>query len=97
MRHEMGHLTNRSRADANERRGAQALDSLMVLRPIQCLIAAITFAGLCNATAAERHITEGRNFNVIVETTNFDLKNHRMEYRTHEGQRALLKIDGAEY
>ena len=69
----------------------------MVLRLIQCLIAAITFAGLCNATAAERHITEGRNFNVIVETTNFDPKNHRMEYRTHEGQRALLKIDGAEY
>lgn len=69
----------------------------MISGCIQNLMAAIIFVGICSANAAERHITEGQNFKVIIEIANFDPKNHRIEYRTFEGQRVLSRIDGAEY
>jgi hypothetical protein len=68
-----------------------------MLGHVHLLIAAGAVALLSDATAGERQITEGAGFKVIVETTNFNPKSHRMGYRTIEGQRVLLQIDGADY
>lgn len=58
---------------------------------------ALTAACPSIAVSSERHISEGPSFRVVVETAKFDPKGHRMGYRTIEGQRVLLRIDGRDY
>jgi hypothetical protein len=60
-------------------------------------IVASVVALISDAIAGDLHIAEGTGFKGTVETTSFDAKRHRMGYRTMEGQKVLLQIDGTHY
>ena len=66
-------------------------------RLLGLITAASALAVAGAALGTERHVAEAPGVRVVVETTRFDVKLHRMGYKTIEGYKVLVTIDDASY